>query len=60
MIYLFISFQVQVNETWYSGNLDTPEGGFDALMQATVCTVGNNLMQDGYKLFFNQMSQNHP
>lgn len=26
-----------------SGNLDAPEGGFDAIMQAVMCKVGVNL-----------------
>ncbi|KAL3282739.1 hypothetical protein HHI36_005908 [Cryptolaemus montrouzieri] len=30
-------FSSQVSEAQVSGNLDTPEGGFDALMQAIVC-----------------------
>lgn len=30
-------FGVKVNQTQMSGNLDEPEGGFDALMQAIVC-----------------------
>jgi len=28
-----------VNSTKISGNIDTPEGGFDALMQIAVCEV---------------------
>ena len=32
-------FQVQVEDAPISGNLDHPEGGFDALMQAIVCKV---------------------
>lgn len=31
-------FVEKVNETLISGNLDAPEGGFDAIMQAIVCT----------------------
>ncbi|KAF7269813.1 integrin beta-PS-like [Rhynchophorus ferrugineus] len=31
------SFSRRVNETRISANMDTPEGGFDALMQAMVC-----------------------
>lgn len=30
-------FARKVNETRISGNLDAPEGGFDAIMQAIVC-----------------------
>lgn len=30
-------FTREVNETQISGNLDAPEGGFDAIMQAIVC-----------------------
>lgn len=30
-------FRDNVNKTLMSGNLDEPEGGFDALMQAIVC-----------------------
>lgn len=29
----------KVNETQISGNLDSPEGGFDAIMQSVVCHV---------------------
>jgi protocadherin alpha len=28
---------MRVNEAKVSGNLDSPEGGFDAIMQAIVC-----------------------
>jgi hypothetical protein len=31
--------QTEVNATQISGNLDSPEGGFDAIMQAIVCDV---------------------
>ncbi|CAN7996939.1 unnamed protein product, partial [Ixodes pacificus] len=31
------SFKEQVNQAQVSGNLDAPEGGFDAIMQAVVC-----------------------
>lgn len=30
-------FVNKVNETRISGNLDAPEGGFDAIMQSIVC-----------------------
>lgn len=30
-------FVQKVNDTQISGNLDAPEGGFDAIMQAIVC-----------------------
>ena len=33
-------FQAAVNETRISGNIDSAEGGFDALMQISVCQVG--------------------
>jgi len=37
-------FGQKVNDTMISGNLDEPEGGFDALMQAIVCNkVGKYL-----------------
>jgi len=32
-------FGTRVNATNISGNLDGPEGGFDAMMQAIVCGV---------------------
>ena len=31
--------QVEVERTQISGNLDAPEGGFDAIMQAIACKV---------------------
>nr|CAA67357.1 integrin [Pacifastacus leniusculus] len=31
-------FTIKVNEAPISGNMDSPEGGFDALMQVMVCT----------------------
>ncbi|XP_030054041.1 integrin beta-7 [Microcaecilia unicolor] len=31
-------FELKVSEQNISGNLDSPEGGFDAIMQAAVCT----------------------
>jgi len=30
---------VEVENTQISGNLDAPEGGFDAIMQAIACRV---------------------
>ncbi|RWS27736.1 integrin beta-PS-like protein, partial [Leptotrombidium deliense] len=30
-------FRIKVNETRISGNVDAPEGGFDAIMQSIVC-----------------------
>ena len=35
-------FKTVVSETTISGNIDSPEGGFDALMQIAVCQVGGN------------------
>ena len=35
------SFQYQVREAPVSGNIDAPEGGLDAVMQAIVCDVGS-------------------
>lgn len=32
-------FQKKVLEARVSGNLDAPEGGFDAIMQAVACEV---------------------
>lgn len=32
-------FETEVKNAKVSGNLDSPEGGFDALMQAVVCDV---------------------
>ncbi len=43
MIWCFILFysdlQRKVEEAPISGNLDSPEGGFDAIMQAIACKV---------------------
>lgn len=33
-------FQKKVTSQFISGNLDSPEGGLDAMMQAAVCGVG--------------------
>lgn len=38
---LFFNFQREVESATVSGNLDSPEGGFDAIMQAVVC--GNRI-----------------
>ena len=32
-------FQQRVDDASFSGSSDSPEGGFDALMQAVVCKV---------------------
>jgi hypothetical protein len=32
-----LDFQGEVKQAQVSGNLDAPEGGFDAIMQAIVC-----------------------
>ena len=32
-----------MNASAISGNLDGPEGGFDAMMQAVVCSVSDTL-----------------
>lgn len=32
--------QKEVDKAEISGNLDAPEGGFDAIMQAILCNVG--------------------
>lgn len=34
-------FAKEVRKAPISGNLDAPEGGFDAIMQAIVCKVGH-------------------
>lgn len=34
-----LAFRQAVESTNISGNIDSPEGGFDALMQIAVCTV---------------------
>lgn len=36
-------FRTAVESTKISGNIDSPEGGFDALMQIAVCSVSNIL-----------------
>lgn len=43
-------FVTKVKETNISGNLDAPEGGFDAIMQAIVCTKEIGWRQDSRKL----------
>lgn len=35
-------FRSVINKQKISGNIDTPEGGFDAMLQAVVCQVSNN------------------
>ena len=42
-------FGTEVNKTQVSGNLDGPEGGFDALMQAIVCD--EVCLYDSYVLY---------
>lgn len=37
MIIDFFLLQTKITEQKISGNLDAPEGGFDALMQVAVC-----------------------
>lgn len=32
-------FRSAINRQKISGNIDTPEGGFDAMLQAAVCQV---------------------
>lgn len=34
-------FEKAVHRQKISGNIDTPEGGFDAMLQAAVCEVGS-------------------
>ena len=36
----YTSFKQSVNDTKISGNVDTPEGVFDALLQIAKCPVG--------------------
>ena len=38
---VFLVHQEEIGKVDASGNLDNPEGGLDALMQATVCKVGS-------------------
>jgi len=35
------NFKISVENTKISGNIDSPEGSFDALMQIAVCTVSH-------------------
>ena len=35
-------FDSELQSEKISGNLDAPEGGFDAILQAAVCTVSQN------------------
>lgn len=37
-------FRNAVNKQKISGNIDTPEGGFDAMLQAAVCQVRKELI----------------
>lgn len=39
-------FRNAVNKQKISGNIDTPEGGFDAMLQAAVCQVRSLLTKD--------------
>jgi len=39
-------FRNAVNKQKISGNIDTPEGGFDAMLQAAVCQVRNLSTKD--------------
>lgn len=39
-------FRNAVNKQKISGNIDTPEGGFDAMLQAAVCQVRSLLTED--------------
>lgn len=48
------SFRKSVNGTEISGNIDTPEGMFDALMQIAVCGV--KISEFSIKLFFDIVS----
>jgi len=43
-------FTNRVKATNISGNLDAPEGGFDAIMQAIVCTNEIGWRRDSRKL----------
>lgn len=36
-------FRSTVNRQFISGNLDSPEGSLDAMMQAAVCGVGDDI-----------------
>ena len=47
--FLLIVLQEEVSKVNSSGNLDSPEGGMDALMQATVCTVSRNVLYSAPK-----------
>lgn len=44
------AFSQQVGATRISGNLDAPEGGFDAIMQAVVCKVDIGWREKSRKL----------
>ena len=37
-------FVAEVNKQYISGNLDSPEGSLDAMMQAAVCSVRAHLL----------------
>jgi protocadherin alpha len=37
-VYAYDLFQLEVGAASVSGNVDDPEGGFDALMQTVVCS----------------------
>jgi hypothetical protein len=42
--------QDKVRAAKVSGNLDAPEGGFDAIMQAVACEVGKRLSRSVMRL----------
>lgn len=51
LTFIVFSFQDKVNAAKVSGNLDAPEGGFDAIMQAIACEVCQQLL-NGHGTFF--------
>jgi hypothetical protein len=43
-VIIFDFFQRKVNETAMSGNVDAPEGSFDAIMQVITCKVSSEII----------------
>lgn len=39
-----------------SGNLDAPEGGFDAILQTAVCKVNRENIEDGIDIVENYLN----
>jgi protocadherin alpha len=49
-VYIYDLFQHEVGAASVSGNVDDPEGGFDALMQTVVCSEEIGWRRDARRL----------